>query len=42
MTRTEEKTANGICHIMSRGADRRILFADDQDCSMFLTIHEKV
>ena len=43
MSRTARKqSATGIYHIMIRGADRRILFADDQDCSMFLTILEKV
>ena len=43
MSRTARKqSATGIYHIMIRGADRRIIFADDQDCNTFLTILEKV
>ena len=43
MSRTARKqSATGIYHIMIRGADRRIIFADNQDCNTFLTILKKV
>lgn len=29
-------SATGIYHVMLRGADRRIIFSDDQDCAYFL------
>ena len=31
-----KKSATGIYHVMLRGADRRILFSDDEDCEQFL------
>ena len=31
-----QKSITGIYHIMLRGADRRIIFADDEDCKRFL------
>ena len=31
-----QKSATGLYHVMLRGADRRILFADDEDCLAFL------
>lgn len=37
MPRTaRQKSSTGIYHIMIRGADRRIIFADDEDCLRFL------
>ena len=36
------KSDTGIYHIMLRGADRRIIFSDDEDCSRFLQIIERV
>ena len=43
MSRTaRQASASGIYHIMLRGADRRIIFADDQDCDTFLRLLEKV
>ncbi len=42
MSRTARKrSASGIYHVMIRGADRRIIFADDFDCKAFLTILAK-
>ena len=32
------KSASGIYHVMLRGADRRIIFGDDEDCMTFLDI----
>ena len=31
-----KKSGSGIYHVMLRGADRRILFSDDEDCERFL------
>ena len=31
-----KKSGTGIYHVMLRGADRRILFSDDEDCERFL------
>ncbi len=41
MPRTARKrSGSGIYHIMLRGADRRIIFSDEEDCSRFLdTLH---
>ncbi len=37
MPRTARKKSNtGIYHVMLRGADRRIIFSDDEDCRKFL------
>ena len=33
-----KKASSGIYHVMLRGADRRIIFADDEDCRVFLDI----
>lgn len=39
MPRTaRRKSVNGIYHVMIRGADRRIIFGDDEDCRTFLNI----
>ncbi len=39
MPRTaRKKSVSGIYHIMLRGADRRIIFGDDEDCRTFLDI----
>lgn len=35
-------SATGVYHIMMRGADRRIIFADDADCEYFLKILRRV
>ncbi len=32
------KSVSGIYHVMLRGADRRIIFGDDEDCQTFLDI----
>ena len=43
MSRTaRKKSASGIYHVMLRGADRRILFGDDNDCRTFLDILGKI
>ena len=31
-----KKSSTGIYQVMLRGADRRIIFSDDEDCSRFL------
>ena len=37
MSRTpRKKSSTGIYHVMLRGADRRIIFSDDEDCNRFL------
>ena len=37
MPRTpRKKSSTGIYHVMLRGADRRIIFSDDEDCNRFL------
>ena len=37
MPRTaRQKSESGIYHIMLRGADRRIIFSDDEDCTKFI------
>lgn len=42
MARTARKrSSTGIYHVMLRGADRRIIYADGQDCNAFLTILAK-
>ena len=39
MPRTaRKKSANGMYHVMIRGADRRIIFGDDEDCKTYLDI----
>ena len=39
MSRTgRKKSLTGIYHIMLRGVDRRIIFADDEDCERFLKV----
>ena len=43
MSRTaRNKSETGIYHIMLRGADRRIIFSDDEDCERFLETLAKV
>lgn len=37
-----KKSGTGIYHIMQRGADRRIIFSDDEDCIKFLNILKDV
>ena len=37
MPRTpRKKSSTGIYHVMLRGADRRVVFSDDEDCIRFL------
>ena len=37
MPRTaRQKSESGIYHVMLRGADRRIIFSDDEDCTQFI------
>ena len=37
MSRMPRKKSNsGIYHVMLRGADRRIIFSDEEDCDRFL------
>lgn len=40
--KAREKSGTGIYHIMMRGADRRIVFSDDEDCTRFLETVQKV
>ena len=41
MPRTaREKSSVGLYHVLLRGAEGRIIFADDEDCTRFLeTLH---
>ena len=40
--KARKKSATGIYHVMIRGADRRIIFADDEDCIRFLDTIQRV
>ena len=43
MARTaRKKSATGIYHVMLRGADRRNIFSDDEDCRRFLETVQRV
>lgn len=37
-----KKSTSGIYHVMLRGADRRIIFSDDEDCERFLDTLRRV
>lgn len=37
-----KKSINGMYHIMIRGADRRIIFGDDEDCRTFMNIVSRI
>ena len=37
-----KRSETGIYHVMLRGADRRLIFTDDEDCERFLGIMRKV